>query len=173
MSFTIRVLTEDDAGAFYRLRLRAVREEITAFITTAGEFRRQPPQQLAQSLAPTSDHVILGAFEGEQLVGMVGLARKSRVKLRHKADIWGMYVAPGARSQGVGRALMQAAIARARSMHGVEQILLSVVETQTTAQHLYIALGFVVYGREPRAVKVGDRYLAEDLMLLDLTGGAK
>jgi GNAT superfamily N-acetyltransferase len=33
------------------------------------------------------------------------------VKLRHKARIGGMYVAPEARGQGVGKALLTAAIA--------------------------------------------------------------
>ena len=40
--------------------------------------------------------------------------------------------------------------------------------TQTAARHLYESLGFVAFGREVRAVKVGDTYYDEEFMVLDL-----
>ena len=39
------------------------------------------------------------------VVGMVGLAGWYRDKTRHRADIWGMYVAPDYRGTGVAEAL--------------------------------------------------------------------
>ena len=80
-----------------------------------------------------------------------------------------MYVAPEVRGQGIGKALMLEAIDRVRALAGLDHVLLGVVESQTIARRLYAALGFVVYGREPRAVRVGDRYLDEELMILSLT----
>jgi hypothetical protein len=40
--------------------------------------------------------------------------------------------------------------------------------SQHVARQLYETVGFVVYGREPRALKVGDQYYDEDFMVLDL-----
>ena len=50
----------------------------------------------------------------------------------------------------------------------MEQLELSVVTTSLAARRLYHSLGFVVYGTEPRALKLGEQYWDEDLMVLDL-----
>jgi ribosomal protein S18 acetylase RimI-like enzyme len=124
---------------------------------------------LRQQLIGSPENFVLGAFVDGQSIGMVGFRREQAAKIRHVGDIWGMYVAPEARSQGIGKALMIEAIDRARSLPDLDHILLGVVESQTSARRLYAALGFVVYGREPRAVRIGDRYLDEELMVLSLT----
>ena len=36
----------------------------------------------------------------------------------------------------------------------------------------YQKQGFKIYGTEPRALKIGDTFFDEHLMILDLTGGA-
>ena len=64
--------------------------------------------------------------------------------------------------------LLEAAIARARETPGVEQLILAVVTVNTPARNLYLSLGFEPYGREPLALKLGDRYLDEELMVLFL-----
>jgi ribosomal protein S18 acetylase RimI-like enzyme len=86
--------------------------------------------------------------------------------LRHKGFIWGMYVRPEARGAGVGRALLQAAIAHATGR--VEQLKLDVVADNAAALALYRAAGFIAYGTEPRALKLGEIYLDEVLMALRL-----
>ena len=111
---------------------------------------------------------VLGAFEHGQLIGTVGLSREDSHKFKHKGVIWGMYVAPEQRGQGVGRALLQTAITHARSIAHLEQLLLGVMATQVIARKLYASLGFVTWGIEPRAVKVDERYLDEEFMLLRL-----
>jgi hypothetical protein len=44
-----------------------------------------------------------------------------------------------------------------------------VTETQAAAIKLYHSLGFETFGREPRALKIGDRMMDEDYMILRLT----
>jgi len=56
-------------------------------------------------MAPGRDNAIFGAFDGQDLVGTVGLHRERGLKLAHKAVIWGVYVAPSFRQRGVGRLL--------------------------------------------------------------------
>ena len=70
---------------------------------------------------------------------------------------------------GSSKALMSQAIAYAASVPGLMQIHLAVVTTQGAPRRLYRSLGFEVYGVEPRALKVGDRFLDEELMILRLS----
>jgi ribosomal protein S18 acetylase RimI-like enzyme len=80
-----------------------------------------------------------------------------------------MYVAPEARGQGVGKALLQEVISRASELAGLEQINLMVVTTNIAARRLYLSLGFRVYGLEYHAMKRGDVYWDEELMVLVLS----
>ena len=111
------------------------------------------------------DSVVLGAF-GPELVGLAGCFRMDGRKNAHKSLIWGMYVAPEARGHGTGRALLEAAIARARAWSGVEQVQLAVMTSNAPARALYRAAGFEVFGLERRALRVGDRYVDEEHMVL-------
>ena len=165
----VRALTETDAQVFRDMRLRALREEPAAFTTSCEEFSQRPLDRIAARFRndPT-DEFMLGAFDGEQLVGMVGFYRERAMKQRHRGNVISMYVAPEARGQGAGQALLLEVIRRAQTIVGLEQLLLGVMVTQTAARKLYEALGFVVFGREPRVVKIGEHYYDAELMVLDL-----
>lgn len=166
----IRPLTESDVAAYRALRLRALMEEPEAFGASPEAFAGQPLAEIAkQRLAPSDDAFILGAWTPD-LVGMVGFFRHSGPKARHKGMIWGVYVAPEARGQGIGRALITETLARAAAMPGLELVQLNVVTTNAAARGLYLALGFTTYGIERHAFKLGDRYVDEELMALDVAG---
>ena len=161
----IRVLTEADGEIFRNIRLRSLQDNPEAFGRTYEESVGQTAEEMAARLKPTSGNTVFGAFEGETLVGMVGLLREDRIKERHKATIWGMYTAPEVRGKGVGKALMLKAIGFARGMEGVEQIQLTVVNSNPVARNLYLSLGFEVYGTERHALKYNGQYYDEDLMV--------
>ncbi len=163
----IRQLTEADAEVYRTLRLRSLGESPHAFTNSYEEFSQRTLDSIAQQFRG-HDSFTLGSFEDDRLVGIVGFYRESARKLRHKGYIVSMYVLPEYRSRGIARALLVEAIERVKRLPDLTQLLLGVVVTQTTAKQLYESLGFVVYGREPDAVKIGDEYFAEEFMLLKL-----
>ena len=169
----IRPLVEADATAFRDLRLRALRDHPDAFGASYEEGLARPDAVYVEQLraaAASPDDRILGAFDDAgALVGMVGLRRETYAKTRHHGVIWGMYTAPEARGQGIGRALMESALAHARALPGLEQVYLGVVTTNAAARALYASLGFTVYGLERNALKLPDgAYLDEEHMVLFL-----
>ncbi len=163
----IRQLHDTDVEIYRVLRLDSLRESPHAFTNSYEEFSQRANESIAQQFR-SHENFTLGAFEEDRLVGMVGFYRENALKLRHKGYIVSMYVRPEYRSHGIARALLMEAIDRVKRLPDLKQLLLGVVETQATAKRLYESLGFVVYGREPNAVKIGDDYFAEEFMLLKL-----
>ena len=167
----IRIMGADDAAAYQALRLRGLQESPEAFGSTyAGEVNTPLPQ-IAERLARGAggEDVVFGAWDDEgRLVGVAGMGRGTSLKTRHRAGIWGMYVAPEARGGGVGRALMDALIAHARSLHGLQRLTLGVTTINQPARALYHSVGFVTYGIEPEAYLLDGEYWDSELMTLRL-----
>lgn len=168
----IRLLTEHDVLPFQTLRLRGLQETPDAFAITSNEFQQESLLQLTERVRIDGDppeRFVLGAFDSENnLIGMAGFFREHFSKMRHKATVWGMYVASEVRGQGIGKLLLQDLLRRSATLPGLEQIHLGVVTTNETARRLYTTLGFRVYGLEPHAFKQGEQYLDEELMLFSL-----
>ena len=168
----IRQLGIADAAAYHALRLRMLKIHPDAFTSSYEEDVEKPLSWVEQRLAPgpvAPDDFVLGAFDaGDQLVGSIGFNVEGRAKQRHKGFIFGMYVAPEHVARGIGRALLERCIERARRETRVEQINLTVTASNERARKLYESAGFTAFGIEERAIKVGDTYFAKAHMVLRL-----
>jgi len=168
-SIVIRLLTPTDADAYLRVRVSQIELEPNAFAESPIEVRGKTSAATAERLAAPRDvSFIVGAFADSEIVATAGYFRRMELKTRHKGRVWGVFVAPVFRGQGLGRLVMNKLIAEARRVEGLEQLDLTVAATQPAAKRLYESLGFVVYGRETRSLRVGDAYVDEELMLLSL-----
>ena len=163
----IRRLHAADATALVALRREALEAEPLAFGASVGDDHALMLDSVRIFLDDHAEQSVFGQFDGADLVGMVGLVRASKVKQRHKATIWGMYVAPRARNKGIGRALLDAAIQHAREW-GVDQAHLSVTDTAPAAGRLYERAGFRRWGQEPRSLHWKGRFVDEYHLVLDL-----
>jgi ribosomal protein S18 acetylase RimI-like enzyme len=161
----IRCLADADAQALWDLRATALQSEPEAFGESSEEHLQTSVETIAGRLkSGGNESFVLGAISDSALVGMVGFYRELRPKRRHRGWIWGMYVAPDWRGRGIGRRLLEEVVRRAEKLSGLQRVLLSVSATQSAARHLYMSVGFSVFGTEPQALQVDDRFVDEDHM---------
>ncbi|WP_374569014.1 GNAT family N-acetyltransferase [Ideonella sp.] len=166
---TVRRLGPDDAAAFQALRLQGLLECPSAFASSHAEEVTLPMATVAERLAGDGPLGVYGAFDATgRLVGVACLGRESMAKLAHKAVLWGMYVEPAARRQGLAGRLVAEVLAQARRLAGVRQVTLGVESGNTAARALYASLGFVAWGTEPAATWADGRAFDETWMVCAL-----
>ncbi|MEV6525933.1 GNAT family N-acetyltransferase [Longispora sp. NPDC051575] len=161
----IRVLGSADLDGFTELRRAAVTDHPGEFGTGGEDWSSASREKIAHLLATAT--LILGAFEGQQLVGMAGLLREPKQHTRHKAAVWGLYVDPASRRRGHARALVTGLVEHARTID--VEILRAVTSTENAATiGLLGSLGFEEFGVEPRARKVDGHYLDQVMFRREL-----
>lgn len=148
------------AAEYRTLMLRTYADQPDAFVATVHEREPLPVEWWASRLSdgPDPAELVLGAFVGERLAGVAGLRFQRRDRTTHKAYLFGMSVLPEFRSRGIARALIEAVLDQARSKPGIKIVQLGVIQSNTAALGLYESCGFVAYGTEPFAVRMGDGF---------------
>lgn len=135
-----------------------LKESPTAFGGDYPSTLARDEAHFRKRLRQSPGRFVLGAFDDQQaaeaLVGTISAVRETDLKRRHIAGIYGMYVHPRHRRAGLGARLLNEALQRLKVLEGLERIELSVVAGNGPALALYEQAGFVVYGREPDALKV-------------------
>ncbi|MEO0731713.1 MAG: GNAT family N-acetyltransferase [Bacteroidota bacterium] len=168
----IRPLAPSDVADFIHLRYAAFASDPLSFDHEPGT--EIDPEVWAPRLAEVpGQKFTLGYFLTEEcptpkLAGMIGLLRYEKKKRCHRAMVWGVYVGQNARGKGAADRLLAECIRRARTMPGLERLVLSLSHHAEAARGLYEKHGFVVFGREPGAARTGDTAMDEIHMLLDL-----
>lgn len=105
--------------------------------------------QFLKEKSVRDNEIELLAIVDDVVAGTAGIeAIGTKCKVRHRAEL-GISVAKEFWGLGIGRALMSACIACARSA-GYLQLELEVVADNTRAVSMYEKAGFVVYGRNPK-----------------------
>ena len=169
MTLEIRILNQDDAGELFRLRRSALLDSPLAFLASPEDDPASSEAVVRELLKPQRESVVFGAYT-PALIGMLGLYRANQKKTAHKVNLWGMFVLPAYRGQGVAAQLLDAAIGYARTIDGISSVHLSVSESAVAARHLYEKSGFETWGVEPDAIRFEDRSDSERRMRLSLGG---
>jgi ribosomal protein S18 acetylase RimI-like enzyme/catechol 2,3-dioxygenase-like lactoylglutathione lyase family enzyme len=167
MTVIVRQLVSKDAEAYVALRGAMLVDSPAAFLASPEDDIASNVAGARERLAEGAVTATFGAF-APALVGAIGMYRDRHVKAAHKAHVWGMFVTPQLRRQGIGRRLLEAAIAHASRMGGVSQLSLSVSAAAPEAQALYESAGFRVWGTEPGAIRHAGKHVDEHHMVLFL-----
>src|SRR5205809_7736007 len=112
-TLSIKRLRPADAPAYRALMLEAYEMHPDAFTSSVAERAALPLSWWESRVASGGEaaEVVFGGFDGARLAGVAGLSFETRGKARHKATLFGMYVPPRGRGQGLGRGLVDAALA--------------------------------------------------------------
>jgi ribosomal protein S18 acetylase RimI-like enzyme len=157
-----RRLTTNDRVAFRALRQSALESNPQAYATSDEDWRNAPDEKIDALLDGNGGvHPVFGVFadaEETLLIGLVGLRRELRPTTRHKATVWGLYVSPERRREGVGSTLLAGLLEAAKELPDLEMVRLVVATEDAEAVRLFERSGFQLYGTEPRARRVGERY---------------
>jgi ribosomal protein S18 acetylase RimI-like enzyme len=117
----------------------------------------------------TPADVLVAEAEGV-VAGYVSLGRATPVPASdHVVVITGLAVDPALQGRGVGRALVEAAVADA-TRRGARRITLRVLAPNEPARALYASCGFTVEGVLRGEFRLGDRYVDDVLMARALGG---
>lgn len=162
----IRPFAADDALIWREIRLEALANAPEAFGQTLEHAEEQAIDDYRQTVS--GPFPPFAAFDGTKAVGTAGFYILDGPKMCHRGVLWGMYVSPTHRRQGIGRKLIGSILDHARGR--VEQIHLHVVTTNTAACDLYGSMGFVTYGIEPRALRHAGRDYDEAMMVRLIDG---
>jgi ribosomal protein S18 acetylase RimI-like enzyme len=149
VSVTVRVLGSADAAAFRALRLQALAEDRANFASIYEDERDTPLSVVAQRMVAAPDRAIVGAFDGPTLVGLAAWHREEIDGLEHQGFVWGVFVSPSHRGQGLARLLLNRVIDLARRAQGIKELTLVAYADNGHALALYESLGFVTHGRQP------------------------
>ncbi len=164
----IKKLIKDDAKDYRQIRLEALYKNPDSFGTTYHEEAIKTIEQFQDRIPVDNNNFILGCSEDKELIGIVAFHQESRIKLRHKAYISGMYVQQKYRGKGIGKLLLYELIERAKAIDEVEILLLDIVQNNFFAKQLYLSLGFQIYGIEKMAYKLNNQYFDLELMYLKI-----
>lgn len=152
-----------------RLRLAALLAEPSAFASSYEDELGFPDDvwiaRLASAYERDGNLSFFAEVEGA-LVGMAGAGWSSKAKLRHVAEVYGVYVAPEARRRGVAARLMRRLLDELRAQGQIEKVGLTVNSEAGAALRLYQGLGFAIIGTSRRELKAGGR--AYDLHIMEL-----
>jgi ribosomal protein S18 acetylase RimI-like enzyme len=166
-SASVRQLEAADAEAFSALRREVTAENPVPMGLTLEEELTRPIDGFRAQLSFPEPNAAFGAFVDGELVGTAAVAWPSKfASSGHRVNLWGTFVSPRFRRRGLGRKLVEHAIAHAKS-NGVRRVNLTVYVPNDPAVCLYESLGFAYCGVEPEAVSLnGAFYDGQQMSLL-------
>lgn len=142
------------------LRLLALKTEPTSFGSSYEEEINFSEEEWKRRTA----NALFALSDDKRIVGSVTFLFSERIKTKHIAQIFGVYVVPDFRGRGVGRMLLEKALDLIRKNGEVVKVRLTVNTKQIPALTLYKSLGFSVVGELKKELKIGDNFHDELIM---------
>jgi RimJ/RimL family protein N-acetyltransferase len=168
VGFRVRHADPSDAEQLTQLADAVSAEPEGWLISVAGEWRSAGDERRFLKALRRYPHAAVFVAERDDgtLVGRLSVGRDPHPASTHVADV-GLMVAVDARRQGVGTALLQAAVGWARET-GVRKLELHVFPWNEAAIALYDAFGFEREGFRKRHYRRGGEFVDAILMAYEV-----
>ncbi|HEY2355498.1 MAG TPA: GNAT family protein [Gaiellaceae bacterium] len=165
MSFRVRPADPSDAEQLARLADAVSSEPEGWLISIAGEWRSSADERRYLKALRRYEHAAVFVAERDDglLVGRLSVGRDPHPSSAHIADV-GLMVAKSARRQGVGRALLDAAVGWARTV-GIRKLELHVFPWNEAGIALYDAFGFEREGYRKQQYRRGDGEYVDAILM--------
>src|SRR6185436_21162250 len=132
MSIFLRRLQPHESAIYREIRLACLKNTPHNFGSTYEEEILNPKFMFETFIENSSPHhVMFGAFDGYQLIGITGFNRMARQRAMHRGEIVQVYIDSKYRGQNIGERLLRLALEYGFRLDGIEQIQLSVIATNT------------------------------------------
>lgn len=161
----LRSPTVEDADALLEY-LKITAEETPFLLRCPEEYTMTVEQEedfLRGTLQSANVTMILCEVDG-RLAGNCQLARKDRIKTRHRGMI-GIALVREFWNLGIGTAMFHEMIRLAKEQ-GIEQLELEVIEGNQRAMALYEKMGFRVVGEKPNAIRLKDGTMLKEFYMV-------
>jgi RimJ/RimL family protein N-acetyltransferase len=167
VTFVVRHAEPRDAAELKELG-DAVAAEPQGWLATRNGWRSVSDERRYLRAVRRYPHAAVFVAEAEdgRVVGRLSISRDQHPSSRHVADL-GLMVDAGHRRQGIGRALLESAVAWARSAE-VRKLELHVFPWNEAAIALYEDFGFVREGYRKNHYRRGDEYVDAVLMAYEV-----
>jgi len=162
MTVTVRPARPEDAATLVALGATVGREPQAWLLNSDGWRSVGEERRYIRALKRHPDAAVYVAEDAGAIVGRLSVARDPHSASRHVADL-GLMVASSHRRRGIGRALLDQAVAWARDA-GVNKLELHVFPWNEPAIRLYEQFGFIREGLRRRHYRRAGEYVDAVLM---------
>ena len=163
----IRLLTPTDSQDFQKLTLLSLKTDPEAFLTTLEQESKYLPINYVNRIRFATKAPIFGIygfFQNSMLIAVAQLADEYHFKMKHLANIYGLYVHPDHRKKSLATKLLTHLISQAKKAPQLEQIHLRANSDNQPAIALYLSLGFSHFATRKQAVKEADNTYQDELL---------
>lgn len=164
-SCVLRSPNEQDAEAMIEY-LKITASETPFLMRYPEEVNISPEEEkeFLKSCLSSKGNIMIAAFVDGELSGNAGIyCVRNRIKVKHRAT-FGMAIKEKYWNKGIGNALMQEVLVKAKEM-GYEQLELGVFSENTKAMSLYQKYGFEVWGTIKNACKLKDGTYFDEIIM--------
>ncbi|MGJ8594194.1 MAG: GNAT family N-acetyltransferase [Aquaticitalea sp.] len=167
MNITIQKLLPNHSTSYRELRLECLKNYPQYFSTNyADELTKEKLYFQSFIEQSDTDNFVIGAFDGQTLIGISGFKRHEAKKTEHAGIVVQVYVNPEYQGNTIGTDMIKATLDAAFKIEGIEQIEIGVISTNENAEKIYTKMGFEVFGLHKNYLKIDHHYYDHKMMMV-------